>query len=41
MVEMPNLKNAKLPKVKWVDEFKTFALKGNVNEIRELLKNKF
>jgi len=27
---MPDLKNAKLPKVKWVDEFKTFALKGNV-----------
>jgi large conductance mechanosensitive channel len=30
MIEMPDLKNAKLPKVKWVDEFKTFALKGNV-----------
>lgn len=30
MIEMPDLKKAKLPKVKWVDEFKTFALKGNV-----------
>jgi large conductance mechanosensitive channel len=30
MIEIPDLKNAKLPKVKWVDEFKSFALKGNV-----------
>jgi len=30
LIEMPDLMNAKLPKVKWVDEFKTFALKGNV-----------
>lgn len=29
-MEIPDLKNAKLPKVKWVDEFKSFALKGNV-----------
>jgi large conductance mechanosensitive channel len=30
IMDMHDLKNAKLPKVKWVDEFKTFALKGNV-----------
>lgn len=30
MIEISDLKNAKLPKVKWVDEFKSFALKGNV-----------
>lgn len=30
MMEMNDFKNAKLPKVKWVDEFKAFALKGNV-----------
>lgn len=30
MIDIPDLKNAKLPKVKWVDEFKSFALKGNV-----------
>lgn len=30
MIEIPDLKNAKLPKVKWVDEFRTFAMKGNV-----------
>jgi large conductance mechanosensitive channel len=29
-IEIPDLMNAKLPKVKWVDEFKTFAMKGNV-----------
>jgi len=27
---MSDLKNARLPKVKWVDEFKSFAMKGNV-----------
>lgn len=30
VIDIPDLKNAKLPKVKWVDEFKAFALKGNV-----------
>lgn len=30
MIEIHDLKNAKLPKVKWVDEFKSFAMKGNV-----------
>lgn len=30
MIDIPDLKSAKLPKVKWVDEFKAFALKGNV-----------
>lgn len=30
MMEMPDLKNARLPKIKWVDEFKSFAMKGNV-----------
>lgn len=30
IIEMPDLKNARLPKVKWVDEFKSFAMKGNV-----------
>jgi large conductance mechanosensitive channel len=30
IIEIPDLKNAKLPKVKWVDEFKAFAMKGNV-----------
>ncbi len=30
LIEMPDLMKAKLPKVKWVDEFKTFAMKGNV-----------
>jgi large conductance mechanosensitive channel len=29
-MEKIDLKNAKLPKVKFVDEFKAFALKGNV-----------
>ena len=29
-IEIPDLMNAKLPKVKWVDEFKLFAMKGNV-----------
>lgn len=29
-IEISDLKNARLPKVKWVDEFKAFALKGNV-----------
>jgi large conductance mechanosensitive channel len=30
ILEIPDLKKAKLPKVKWVDEFKAFALRGNV-----------
>lgn len=29
-MERIDLKNAKLPKVKWVDEFKAFTMKGNV-----------
>ena len=30
IIEISDLTHAKLPKVKWVDEFKAFALKGNV-----------
>lgn len=30
IIEISDLKNARLPKVKWVDEFKSFAMKGNV-----------
>jgi len=30
LIDIPDLKNAKLPKIKLVDEFKSFALKGNV-----------
>jgi len=29
-MEMTDLKKVKLPKVKWVDEFKAFTLRGNV-----------
>lgn len=30
MIDIPDLKNAKIPKIKLVDEFKAFAMKGNV-----------